>query len=157
MSKFKDKYEERFMFYEFIISIILSIAIFHFVFPIIFPDGVDSWLILNKKDIYSLLASIAGTLLGFVITGVSVILAFSESEKLKMLRKSKHYKTIFVVYFSTIRWLALTTILSIVWIFTDFLMTYAFYLLTWSVIISSLRIGRCIWILEAIVEIVIQD
>ncbi|WP_406657526.1 hypothetical protein V7O62_02930 [Methanolobus sp. ZRKC2] len=157
MRKFKDIYEENFMHYELIISIILSIAIIQFVFPIIFPEGVDSWLEVNKNNVYSLLASIAGTLLGFVITGVSVIIAFSESEKLKMLKKSKHYRTIFVVYFSTIKYLALTTAISIIWIFTNFLIVVSFYLLTWSAIISSLRIGRCIWILEEIVEIVIKD
>lgn len=157
MSKVKERYEENFMLYEFFISIILSIAIIHFIFPIIFPDGIETWLVLNKGDIYSLLASVAGTLLGFIITGVSVILAFSESEKLKILKKSKHYKTIFVVYFSTIRWLALTTVISIIWIFTDYFMVTSFYLLTWSVLVSSLRIGRCVWILESIVEIVIQD
>lgn len=157
MNKYKDKYEKQFMLYELIISIVLSIVIVKFIFPIIFPETVESWLVTNKNDVYSLLASVAGTLLGFIITGVSVILAFSESEKLRLLKKSRHYKTIFVVYFSTIKWLALTTAVSIIWIFTDLFMLYSFYLLIFAIIITSLRMARCVWILEAIVEIVIRD
>lgn len=157
MNKYKDKYEKQFMLYELIISIVLSIVIVKFILPIIFPETVESWLVTNKNDVYSLLASVAGTLLGFIITGVSVILAFSESEKLRLLKKSRHYKTIFVVYFSTIKWLALTTAVSIMWIFTDLFMLYSFYLLIFAIIITSLRMARCVWILEAIVEIVIRD
>ena len=157
MNKYKDKYEKQFMAYELIISIVLSIVIIRFIFPIVFPETVESWLLVNKNEVYSLIASIAGTLLGFIVTGVSVILAFSESEKLRLLKKSRHYKTIFIVYFSTIKWLALTTLISIIWIFTDVFMLYSFYLLIFAITIASLRMARCVWILEAIVEIVIQD
>src|SRR5947209_6697978 len=66
----------------------------------------------NRVAIYTTTTATLGTLLGFVITGVSVILALAESEKLKLLKRTSHYRTLFDVYISTARLLAIGTIIS---------------------------------------------
>jgi hypothetical protein len=148
-------YKRHFIKLEFIISILITILLFFIIKYFWSPEDVRNWISQNKRDIYPLISTISGALLGFIITGVSIILAFSESEELKLLKQSKQYKTIFEIYFSTIKFLAITTIIPIVGIvINNKWMILLFYLFLWSLIISSLRIWRCLWILENIVEII---
>ena len=150
----REGYEQKFLFYELIISVIISVLAIHIIQVNWESIEIENWITTNKPQLYPLLASISGTLLGFIITGISVILAFSESQKLKPLRESTQYKTIFIVYFSTIKYLAFTTVTAIVgFVINNYLDIYLLYLLIWLVIISSLRIWRSLWILEKIVSI----
>lgn len=151
------EYKRHFLAAEFLISIAFALIIIFFVRSFWSYEAIISWISANKKEVYSLIASIGGTLLGFVITGISIIIAFSESEKLKLLRKSKVYNTIFDIYFSTIRYLAVTTIIPIIGLVVNEGEIYILYLLIWSIIISSLRIWRCIWVLENIVKIIHEN
>lgn len=148
-------YKRHFLLAELIISIIFTIGIIALVHFLWSQESLKSWVITNTDTIYPLIATIGGTLLGFVITGVSIILAFSESEKLRLLKRSKQYKTIFTIYFSTIKYLAITTIIAIIGlVVNDDFSVFIFYLLLWSVTISALRIWRCLWVLQSIVEII---
>lgn len=143
-------YKRNFLNLELGLSILLGLGA---IWLLSFVD-LNSWLQTNRTTIYSLIATISTTLLGFVITGVSVLIAFSESEKLKLLRESAQFETIFIVYFSTIKFLAITALLSIFGIiFSTFFQNLILYLVVWSIIISSLRIYRCLWVLENIVKI----
>lgn len=56
---------------------------------------IESWIRSINTDFFSLLATITGTLLGFVIAGVAILLAFPSSERLEELKRSQHYKTIY--------------------------------------------------------------
>jgi len=152
---FRKPYKRHFLLAELIISIIFTIGIMVLVHFLWSHELLKSWIITNRNTIYPLIATIGGTLLGFVITGVSIILAFSESEKLRLLKRSKQYKTIFTIYFSTIKYLAITTIIAIIGlVVNDDFSVVIFYLLLWSVTISALRIWRCLWVLQSIVEII---
>lgn len=147
-------YNRNFLKAELLISVAFSILFILVIKYFWSYEIIGEWISANRKEIYPLIATIGGTLLGFVITGVSIIIAFSESEKLRLLKQSKQYKTIFEIYFSTIRYLAITTMLPILgMIINDGLSVYILYFLIWSVIISSFRMWRCLWILESIVEI----
>ncbi len=148
-------YKRHFLLAELLLSLILSVLVLIIIQWFWSPDSLERWISSNKKEIYPLIATIGGTLLGFVITGVSIILAFSESEKLRLLKQSKQYTKIFAIYFSTIKYLAITTVVAIIGIvINNNLAILIFYLLLWSIVISSLRIWRCIWVLESIVEII---
>ena len=147
-------YKRNFLSFEFLLSILYSGCIIILMNLFYDQSTILNWIKTSKSEIYPLIATIGGTLLGFVITGVSIIMAFSESEKLKPLRESKQYKTLFEVYFSTIKFLAITTILGIIGVIINAEYSIIiFYLTIWSVIISFFRLWRCMWILENIVEI----
>lgn len=148
------KYRKHFLWADLVVSLIFIIIIFLIMNYFYSFDTINNWISLNKAQLYPTIATIAGTLLGFVITGISIIIAFSESEKLKHLRKSKHYKTIFDVYFSTIRYLALATVFPLIGIVINSDWSYyILFLIIWAIMISSFRIWRCIWILESIISI----
>ena len=150
-------YRKNFLLAELILSFILVCLVYIYQGPQS-HDVIVKWISLNKGEIYPLIATISGTLLGFVITGVSIIMAFTESGKLELLKKSKHYKTIYEVYFNTIKYLAFTTVISIVGLMIDSSWSiYVLYAIIWSVIISSLRLWRCVWILENVIEIITKS
>ena len=143
-------YKRHFLGIELGISVFITLII---VWLLSFID-LNTWLIINKTIIYSLIATISTTLLGFVITGISVLIAFSESEKLKLLRESAQFENLFKIYFSAIKYLAIAALISIFGIiFNDICPKYIFYALIWAIIISSFRIYRCLWVLENIVKI----
>lgn len=155
MINIKKLYNRNFLIAEFLLSIVITLFGILLITSVLTSETIQNWISLNKKDIYPLIATIAGTLLGFIITGVSIILAFSESEKLRLLKKSKQYTTIYEIYFSTIKFLALSTAIPIFGIIVnDKWADYVLYILIWSIIISSLRIWRCVWALENIIKLI---
>lgn len=152
------KYKRHFLFADLIFSIVISILIIYFINSRWSYDVINIWIFTNKGDLYPLLATIGGTLLGFVITGVSIIIAFSESEKLRLLKHSNQYQTIFDIYFSTIKYLAITTGVTIFGLITsDKWAVIILYLIIWSTTISLFRIWKCVWVLESIVEIILNN
>ena len=151
----KEKYERNFLLSDFITSfVIIAISI---CIILIYSDNFDFeyWLIQRCSDFYSILATISGTLLGFVITGVAILLAFPSSERLNQLRKSKHYKEIYKAYFSAIKFLAITLIFAFIGLLCNESYTILiFYFVLWLMIISFLRVWRCYWILKNIIDII---
>jgi hypothetical protein len=109
----------------------------------------------SRSQIYGTLASIFGSLLGFVITALSVVLGFSSADRLKILRGSSYYKQLWDVFTSAIRVLGFTTLIWLGALFFDresapkpllFVFCLAFSFL------AVLRLARCVWVLERIVE-----
>ena len=156
MIDIRGTYNRHFLDAELLLSGVICLFFIYLINRTWSSETIRGWIFANKREIYPLVATIAGTLLGFVITGVSIIIAFSGSEKLGLLRKSAHYMTVFTIYFSTMKFLALTTIVAVSGIVVDDKWAIRiFYLLLWSVIVSSFRIWRCLWILENIAKIIL--
>lgn len=112
----------------------------------------------SRAAIYGALATIFGSLLGFIITAVSIALGFSTSDRLAIVRDSKYYLQLWGVFISATRCLALATVASVVALVGD-RDSAPIRWLTYSVLILSVlavtRIARCIWVLENIVRIVV--
>lgn len=138
----------------FVISIILSIY-----------KGCEFWDdilfgfdIKTRAAIYSTIASITGSMLGFIIATTSILLGFLSSDKLEIVRKSKFYPQIWQVCFSTIRALSLTLLISLLGLFLDFRTDDSSYewlmvALLYGGLLSLLRIYRSIWVLENVIGI----
>lgn len=109
-----------------------------------------------RSMLYGTLAALSGAMLGFVITGLSVLLTTNTTEQIEKLKKSKHYKTIFVIFFSTSKFLGLLLITSLVSLVidkdTDPVYVIPFITL-WLIIIVGIRLLRCIWVLEKMVHL----
>lgn len=148
-------YKRHFMDVELVIVIIIAIFVLYLLPSILAPTTIDQWVSSIKTNLYPVVATISGALLGFVITGVSVIIAFSESDKLRLLKKAKKTsKSLFDVYFRTIYYLAATTIIAILGIVIDQHSTLWFFLLVLLSFISLQGLYRCVWILENLVQII---
>lgn len=110
----------------------------------------------NRAQIYGTIGAIFGSLLGFVITALSVVLGFSSSERLKVLRSSRYYKQLWDVFTSAIRVLGLTTVVWLAALFFDRESHTRPLLLFVALSFTSLailRLVRCVWVLERIVEV----
>ena len=111
----------------------------------------------NRATLYGTIASIWGSLLGFVITSTSIVLGFSTSDRLAVVRESTEYPTLWKTFSSTIWALALATLVALACLVFDrdnspsrwLAIPFAFVLL-----LALLRISRTIWALENIIALV---
>lgn len=147
----KEKYWNHLFIYNIILALILVILIKLILESFLFPNFYEFYILSKTKDIYTVIATIGGTLLGFIITSISIIIAFTESDKIKILRQTNHYKSLFNIYFNTIKILAITTILAIIGILANY-EPILFYIILMFVITSILFIWASIWALEQIIE-----
>lgn len=117
---------------------------------------IDKVLSGNRSALYGTLASIFGSLLGFAITAASIVLGFSSSARLRVVRESKHFPTLWKVFSATIRALGLATIVSLVGLLADrdeVPVYFISYLLMFSFLLSCVRIARTVWVLENIIAL----
>jgi len=64
----------------------------------------------NRASVYGAMATIFGSLLGFVITAFSILVTLNESVRLTIVRGSKHYPTLWRVFTNAMNLLTLATI-----------------------------------------------
>lgn len=120
---------------------------------------LDSFLKGNRPAIYGTAASIFGSLLGFVITATSIVLGFSASERLRVVRDSKQYTTLWKVFSSTIRALGLATItafLALVFDRDSHQVSWLLYATFFGAILSFFRLLRTIWVLENVISLITE-
>ena len=118
---------------------------------------VEETLKANRGAVYGALASIFGSLLGFAITAVSIVLGFSTTERLAVVRESKHYPTLWKVFTATIRTLGLATVVALSGLILDrdsSPMKWVLYFTVFASILAALRLARCVWVLENVITLV---
>ncbi len=111
----------------------------------------------NRVNIYRTTASIAGTLLGFSITGASLALSYSSSPRLVLLRNSAHYPTLWKSFVQATRFLGtltITALAGLVWDRENAQVVWLFIPLCLFFGLSVVRLIRVIWILEQIIKII---
>ena len=114
----------------------------------------------NRAAIYGTAASIAGALLGFLITTVTVIQALVSNRAFARLRASDKYSTLWRVFRWTIRSLAVATALSFVSLIADRDTTPCwplFHLEVWALLVAAFLVARSIWILERVLAVSVQE
>ncbi|HET6497567.1 MAG TPA: hypothetical protein VFH17_00735, partial [Coriobacteriia bacterium] len=122
----------------------------------------DGWTVIqsvltdNRAAFYGAVASIAGALLGFLITTVALLQGIVAAEGFRRLRASDQYPTLWKVFHLAIRVLALTCAVSLVALLIDrdaAPVPLVFYLVVWAVAESGMLVGRGIWVLERVLRI----
>ncbi len=112
----------------------------------------------NRRGlVYATLSAIFGSLLGFAIAAESIVLALSGSDKLTVVRNSKHYPTLWRVFRWTIRTLAFATISAVTALILDRdanNWTLWLYACSFFALLAVAQIGRTIWVLEQVVNVV---
>lgn len=117
--------------------------------------SVNSAMLGNRAAVYGALASISGSLLGFVITSVSIVLGFHE--RLGVLAASKAYSQLWDIYRSATRWLSTATLFALAaLVFDRDTMPFrpVFVACAVSSLVAAMRIARCIWALHLVTDIV---
>ena len=114
----------------------------------------------QRMNLYRTTASISGTLLGFSIAVSSFALTAFSSNRLTIVKRSPHYKTIWTTFFQAVWFLGALTITSFVCLLFDRENAPT----TWLVIpfflffgLVTIRLIRAIWILQKTVGIIAQS
>jgi len=151
-------YDNNFLVIEFYLSVIIWIIVIVFLIfisPLNWDENFINFLI---NPVFPIIATISVTLLGFIITGVSILITFPNSDNIQLLKKSKSYGTLFDIFISTMKVLALTAILALIGIFSrNIILQIIFFLLILGIFISVLRTYRCLWALENMIDVIIKD
>jgi hypothetical protein len=111
----------------------------------------------NRSSIYGTAASIFGSLLGFVITATSIVLGFSTSDRLKVIRDSQQFNTLWRVFSKTIWALGLataTTFLALIFDRDSNPIPVLLFASFFGITLSSFRLLRAIWVLENVIALI---
>ena len=114
----------------------------------------------NLTKIYENLAAVFGTLLGFVITAVSIVLGYINNKNLSLIRRSERYEDLWKVYKSAMRSLAVATAAGLAGIIFEKMESLKYpliYINALTITLAFFRLGRSIWVLENIITIVTQQ
>lgn len=160
MKKLRSNWEANFLSAEFKLAIVLAILFS------VWSEYIDKGVFINRfftgnrQDLYTALVALFGSLLGFSITAVSIILGYAHSDKLQVLRESERYVDLWTTFKSAIAVLAfatMTTLLGLVFDKDDAPINLILYINGFASILSFFRVARCIWILNYIIAIVTKQ
>lgn len=152
----KKSYRSHFLGWELVFSLLLTVVIIFLVHKYLGVNVLQNKLTEVRDELYGTLAALSGALLGFVITGLSVLLTTGTNKQMNTLKKSKHYKTVFEIFFSTSKYLGLLLVFSLISLIFDKDSAPVIELTVitlWALIIVSFRILRCLWVLKKIVHL----
>ena len=133
-----------------VLPIGISIAAYFIVRYICKKIGFEISSVDGIED-YKIMLSIWGTLLGFLITAVSILLTIGEGKFLNMLKSTGHYQTILFSYVICCVHLLLVVVLAIVCVFIKIWNMNLFAVLCAAVIDTVFRVGFCLLFLFVIV------
>lgn len=138
------------------ICLVILACVMHFLgFDVLLYKATENVL----PAFYTTVAQILGALTGIVITGLSVLLTMEKSIKMRFVALSEHYKKIFYMFVACIERLALSTLLcTMALVLNEFenIKIYTIYIVIWCILISSVGMNRCIWLLKKIIELQIK-
>ncbi len=157
MTRIKDFWEKNFLQLELLVPVLITAGFITWGEFYSGREVMDALLEGNRSAVYGALAAIFGALLGFVITAVSIVLGYAASDELTLVRSSSHYVDLWKVYKAAMRSLAIATIAGLVGLIFDSEARptpILFYINILTTTLAFLRLGRSIWVLENIINLV---
>ena len=118
---------------------------------------VDVALKGNRAAVYGTLASICGSLLGFTIAAVAIVLGYASSDRLAIVRESRHYLTLWHVFVAAMRAMGTATLVALVGLILDrdgAPVPVILYVCVGTTTLAALRLARCLWVLEQAIALV---
>jgi hypothetical protein len=118
---------------------------------------LDKILTGNRAPVYGALSSIFGSLLGFVITSMSIALALAGNDRLAPIRQSRHYPTLWKVFTASIKAFALATVASLLALVLDrdcIQRPLLLYFCVGAATLACFRLWNCVMVLEHLVTAV---
>lgn len=149
-------WDRHFLSFELGVAVAATVAVAIYAFVVAEPSLSESPVFGNRITVYRTAATVGSALLGFTGTIVAVIYGLIDAERLKHLRRSEHRDTMWRVFFSTMRSLALLVIISFVGLIVD----HQYEPIVWIAVafffaglLSLFRVARSVWLLQRIIEI----
>jgi hypothetical protein len=145
---FIEVYERKFLRNDFIVCIVFSFLVFFF-------DHSFKWNIFvfiepSFKIVYPAITANSVTVFVFLITCISIIIAFLQNKKMEQLADTDQPKTILKTFFSTIQWTGLLAFISFMaslpW--SGVVKTVFFWGTFLLLVVSLARLIRIIWVIK---------
>lgn len=150
----------RFLWVEFLLSVGLTLTAAFCLSVWNHNRVLDEALFGIRTTLYGVLATVWGALFGFVIATITIVLGFSEGARMKIVRDSAHYPDLWKTFMSATRALGFATAASLAGLLTDKDVAAGapnhavFYVVIFAAILATLRLSRCVWILQNVVKLV---
>ncbi len=142
-------YKRHFLGVELMISLLFGLVFLYFCMT---TQVLTDMITKSRNDLFPLLAGAAAGFLGFLITGVSILMFFLNEKKLEELKDSPHVKTIFQIYFSAIKALSILVLIAFIGIFSTPVDWLIYGTCGTFLLVSIARIIRCVWIVEELAK-----
>lgn len=111
------------------------------------------WEEVSLRSFFGTIASLAGGLVGFTVTGVTIVSALSGEKRLRLLREDRPTKAIFAAFFSATRWLAGLALVSLAGMILRLPHHYyavLAHVVFFMVFVCVARFTRLVWILHSL-------
>jgi hypothetical protein len=123
-----------------------------------FPDGFVAALFDGRrKDLYNAILSLSGSLLGFVLATLAIVIGYAQSERFALLRASRWHLSLYQTFVQCVHALLAAVVFSLLGLFADRekVPVPAIAALTLgAVLIALLRLGRTMYVFQRVVHIV---
>ncbi len=158
------RWEKHFIGAELILGIVLAVALAIWSEQCGGKGGVSQVLWKARPTLYPAFVSLFGSLFGFVITAMSIIVTWVGRKEFDDLRARPGYRQLWPAFSSAILWLALASIASLVAMCLDkekdgengqdLQQPWVWYPLFGVVLIACFRLARCVWALNALIHLI---
>lgn len=144
----RDFYERHFLLWDTIITAVIFVGLL----CILHKAGIDVYSNLKCKtdELYKLLVSLGSTVFVFLVTSISILVAFLQSRKFEMLETTTVPTDIVKVFFCAIICSGILTIMALIaWLsWSDRMASFLFYATGMLFILTVIYIARAVWILK---------
>ena len=136
-----------FMMFDIFKAFLISVIIFIIIRISVYNDIING-LKNNYGTFFGTLAQIMGALLGFAITGFSIVVIASEKKYLDEYKKAGHFYTLLTLFKRTIYLLGLGTLMSLAFLtFTDIDINLIIFLTILLLFSAGIFLYRCIQVI----------
>ncbi len=134
---------------DFIISVILGVL---FIAIIYFLDL--NFIFFNISNSLGTILSISVTLVGFLITSLTILFVFPENNRMRFVKAHPTYKYVFYAFIVSIILFVVIAILSFVFkILTPYVPSFFLSLLIVLFVWAMVSLFRCLWLLKKIIDV----
>lgn len=105
---------------ELLVFIIASTVTYKLSFFPVFDSFMQEILAGRRKELYAAILGLHGTLLGFIIAAITIAMTYVSSPRFEILRQTRHWPHLFGSYTRSMRWVACTTLFSLLALLIDY-------------------------------------
>lgn len=144
---------------ELVVFAVVSTSAYKLSFLPVIDSYIQDMLAGRRKELYAAILGLHGALLGFVIAAITIAMAYVSSPRFQIMRQTKQWPHLFGSYTRSMRWMACTSLLSLLALLIDhesaqnrLLAVLCFT----AVVFGAVTIAHTLWITEKSVEVAIS-
>jgi len=135
--------------HDFFISILVGIAFI----IITYMCGLN-FIFSNINNSLETILTISVTLVGFLITSLTILFVFPENHKIKFMKAHPMYKYVIYAFIVSIILFVIIAVLSFVFkILTPYVPPFLLYVMFVLFIWAMVSLFRCVWLLKKIIDV----